>query len=322
MKKKTIKFYFYNSALKNPATSSLFCFSKRGFNYNRRFKSILSQLLKKKMSKNAACYETLRWNKITLNQWNMNSIKLKKYFCGSFFFTPPFLKKNKKTFSGQISQFKLWFKIKNNHNYFLLNFIRSYSMFGVLSSDVAHTLVRKNLSYQVWSKYKSKLFNMNFYYSWIYNNIRAHMIYNTILLCTLYNFSFDPRARPLYCDEDFNIITSSYLNTNFCSLSNVYRIFLNSNQVWPRAPIFINLDLSALKSIYLNKDLIEEAFKEPNNEKQLFLKNELESKISIDKNSIVIFARFFIFLDSPLLIISSIHFISLIKTYYVIFSRT
>jgi len=76
MKKKTIKFYFFNSIvnLKNPSTNSLFCFSKRAFYQNsltRKYMFFSRLFSKKKKVSNffkIQRYNILLKNKIKMNQ--------------------------------------------------------------------------------------------------------------------------------------------------------------------------------------------------------------------------------------------------------------
>jgi hypothetical protein len=51
MRKKTTKYYFFNSIVKNPAMNYLFCFSKRAFKQNKQQLKLKKKPLNIKKSK-------------------------------------------------------------------------------------------------------------------------------------------------------------------------------------------------------------------------------------------------------------------------------
>jgi hypothetical protein len=162
----------------------------------------------------------------------------------------------------------------------MLKFLQKYSSLGILSSHFVHILSRKNLTYQVWSKYKSKTFNMTTHNAWIHNQIKYTIVYNQFLLNTLYFFTANPSLQSIYYDGTFNIQTTE------CTKINKSNLHTNNN-------LNINNNIEDIRNIYKHFSIIEDFLNETDKQKKEQQQNEL-SVIGLDGQKIV-FYSFFIF---------------------------
>jgi hypothetical protein len=174
--------------------------------------------------------------------------------------------------------------------------IFNYPKTGGLSYQVARALFRKNISYQILSKYRSKVFNMNIHNEYFYNNTKQVAAYYSFLLFSIFAFSAEPSKTCTSYDEQFNISRPAALNTNVYTRNNIYKQFLSINYAYIKAPIDVNVDYEDLLFFYKNRDLIEQALTTLDVPKKMDLNNPLELQ-SIKTNFIGL-NRFFIFNDS------------------------
>lgn len=196
MRKKTIKFYFFNNVIKNPATNYLFCFSKRAIKQSKqlpKFRSKLGNIQSKRRKAELIYYITKYKNmvryKINLNQWHKNFDMLKRTYMFSFFTNA----RNWTTKPAYIKDLKprlmLWFLFKYRFNKFMRFFLKRYTKIGFLSSHFVHILSKKNLTYQTRSKYRAHSYNLNGHSYNITLNMKKLFIYNQLLNNLLYNFT-------------------------------------------------------------------------------------------------------------------------------------
>ena len=74
----------------------------------------------------------------------------------------------------------------------------------MLSSHFVHFLLKKNISYQNRSKYKSDIFNMNANYYYIYTFTKMLSYYVKVSNTNLYFFTNNMSKKNEIIDADFN----------------------------------------------------------------------------------------------------------------------
>jgi hypothetical protein len=217
MRKKTIKFYFFNNAIKNPATNYLFCFSKRAIKQNKqlsKFRSKLSNIQSKRRRAELIDYVTKYKNmvryKINLNQWHKSFDMLKHIYMFSFFTHPGNWSTKSNSIKDLKSRLMLWFLFKYKFNKFMRFFLKRYTKIGFLSSHFVHILSKKNLTYQTRSKYRAHNYNLNGHSYNITRNIKQMIIYNHLLNALLYNFTANISKRTNWYDDMYNFQTSEW----------------------------------------------------------------------------------------------------------------
>lgn len=217
MRKKTIKFYFFNQICKNPSTNYLFAYSKRALKQGRQLKKIRKKLetlktLKKRreLISYAVQYKNTIRYKFMINQWYKNILLLKGRFLTSYYFKK-WTSQNLLNFTTSYErQLWFWFIFKNRFNRFTRRFFRKYLKAGFLSSHFVHIFSKKNAVYQVRSKYRSHTHNLNICSNYVYNNTKSLVTYNNLLKSLLYFFTMNTSKRSIWVDSDFNLITTSW----------------------------------------------------------------------------------------------------------------
>ena len=229
MRKKTIKYYFFNKNLKNPSINYLFGFSKRAFKQN---KQLLKYKLKNKYTRNKKKIELIRYTnmyknsifaKIVINQWNKNYKFLSVFFLKSHY---------------TVNKQKLllfWFLFKNKYYSYLYRKIIKFHKTGMLSSHYVHALSIKNLTYQTRSKYRSKIVNNNFFSYYIYFFTKFIYLYTHGLNSNIYFYTSNVTKKNNWIDDNFYINTSTWL-TNKINFKK--KLYVNSNK--RHSLIFLN----------------------------------------------------------------------------------
>lgn len=205
MRKKTIKSYFCKNLHRNPSISTLFCFSKRAIKYRKQLNK--GTKLSKQTSNRYKFYIN---NLVLYNQWVANKYILRDLFANSFYIDKSLLTniKCKKTYFNL--QVYLWYKLMNTYKINLNKSLIQYPKTGMLSSHFVHFLSKKNITYQTRSKYRSKNFNMNpiYYYLYIYTNMLYVYLY--LLDWKLYFFTCNISKQRVTTDIDFDINISNW----------------------------------------------------------------------------------------------------------------
>ena len=204
MRKKTIKSYFFNTPYKNPAVPYLFCFSKRAFRYNKLMLKFLNkrnhrQLNQRNTTMSMNQYKNLIIQRIRVNQWILNNQRMHLFYKKSYFYTNNTLSK----FTNK-TKLILWFKFKNKFHRFFLIFLKNYTHLGILSSHFVHILSRKNLTYQVWSKYRARVFDINNTTKYTSTCTSLVSSYSWSILILLYSYNLHP-ATVLYTQKPENV---------------------------------------------------------------------------------------------------------------------
>jgi hypothetical protein len=238
---------------------------------------------------------------IKLNQWLINKNHLKNIFLYSHFYSPVFFNRSRKYKFNLPFKFYLWFLLKNRYNRFLKKFIYNYKKTGFLTSQFVHFAVQKNITYFVWSKYRSKLFNLNYCNAWFYNSSQQQSLYHKTLIYALYSFSVRPDQPNWSVDGNLNKVSSPYINLtqykNIWSLKTPRPLMYNPN---PNQFNFIGTEYTLSHLLFLMQliPLIEQLVVELDPNKRVQLQNELNNnvnKFNIDNLSNIIPSHFFIF---------------------------
>lgn len=264
MRKKTIKSYFINNSVKNPATGTIFCFSKRSFKQIKQQKKTTQWIKNSRKSKKTM--ELIRYyvnyknkvrTQIYLNQWTKTNENLSYFFLKSYYLNKKILSKFYKKNKHANKQLKLWFLFKNAFLKTLKKRLYKYPKTGVLSSHYVHILSRKNITYQTRSKYRSKTSGLNFFNHYFYFCTKFLYTYVYALNSSVNYFSTNPVHKNIWVDEDFHTHTSDW-QTNALSLKkknyvNITRRY-NSYNLFNVNVLSQNNDL--ILSLYKNKLLI------------------------------------------------------------------
>jgi len=261
-------------------------------------------------------YKSLIKGKIKIHIWNINQPSFRIKFINSFFLRFLFDKKiNKRTNNNLSLKLKLYFIFKNKFKRFIKKFIRDYLKVRGLTSHFVHFLFCKNLTYQSWAKYNSKLFNMNYYNAFFYASAEHCTTYLRLLLSILYSFSANPSNRSIYYDEYLNIQFSSRNLINI--KANKYH--LNSNSITVFGPLCTDCTNEDTKLVLNNYSIIENFLSEIDKIKKEDLQKEINLKLKSDIQFTLIFSRFFIFTeDCNFNKIFSFHALFFVKLYFLL----
>lgn len=304
MRKKTIKYYFFNNQIKNPSMQYLFCFSKKALKQNKqevKLKKLFIKLKKYKTKKNieSITYFTNFKNKIMynikLNQWPKNNQKVIILFFKSYF-----VKKYILTFFKKINKYKkklifLWFLFKNKFYKELYNYLNNFLKIGYLSSHYVHILSRKNLMYQARLKYRSKHVKLNYFNYYVYNFTKFIYLYLYSLNTKLYFFTTNSIHKNIWLNDEFNICTSLWGYTiNNVQNSVVVNWFNRSKIITLDSLNTYQFNNKILCDIYKNLDIINNFFYENDKKKHNDLFNILLQKLQHDTINYICAAKFFI----------------------------
>jgi hypothetical protein len=211
MKKKTIKSYFFKKNYKNPSMETLFCFSKRAVKYKKQLINMEQhQYLDKKTIKSINLYKFYVTNLVLYNQWLYSKTPLYSLFLSSFYCDKTVLNNVNSDQNLIKKQMNIWYKLKNVYYSKLNSSLIKYPKTGMLSSHFVHFVAKKNVTYQARSKYRSKIFNMNSIYYYIYSYSSILYLYLQLLDYKLYFFTSNITKQRTTVDADFNITISNW----------------------------------------------------------------------------------------------------------------
>lgn len=303
MRKKIIKSYFFNDSVKNPATSSLFCFSKRAFKQSKQQRKTNNWIQNTRKSKKTLglikYYNQYKNNintKINLNQWVKNDEKIILFFLKSYYFNKKLITKLTKYKKYSKKQLKLWVLFKNKFFKNLKNRLAHYPKTGVLSSHYVHILSRKNLTYQTRSKYRSKTPNLNFFNHYFYFFTKFIHMYVNSINTNLYYFSTNVTYKTIWVDEDFYTNTSEWHNNSLSIKKKTYMFITRRHTFYTLFNINTNnQDNTVVLDLYKNKTLINSFFLEEEPLKKDLIYTEITSVLSINTLNYIHLINMFIF---------------------------
>jgi len=271
MKKKTIKSYFFKHTYKNPSINTLFCFSKRAIKYRKQLNNIKS--FNKKTQQSIAVYKFYTNNLIMYNQWLYNKSNVFALFLHSYYTHKNTLTKRLTNLTAFKWQIYIWYLLKNKYNIDLKKALHNYVKTGMLSSHFVHFLSKKNVTYQTRSKYRSKIFNMNpiYYYLYLYSNLLY--TYLKVLDCSMYFFTANLSKNRVTVDDSF---TTTISNWNYLNSDKNHKVILN----------LVDYTLNDYRCIINNKNMLDVYFTELDTQKKELLLDTL-SKLSSNFVSII-----------------------------------
>lgn len=279
MKKKTIKFYFFNSS----SVDSIFCFSKRAIKQKKQFQQYLNSKTATQFKKNINLNQNLKLYKFyglyfKQHQWVKELNIIKGLFLNSYFLNHRSLVQLLSDKIPTHMQLYVWYRFKNRINKDLNLKIKAFPKLGMLSSHFVHFISKKNISYQNRSKYNAKIFNLNSIYLYIY--IATIFLYNFIKLLNknVYFFTNNLTKQSTWVDDEFSTITSNWINFDHSG-------DLLNNLNYNLADFVAISDQSALIQTY---SVEEDATKKEN------LYMEIKTKLSPTQCELLVLAQRFI----------------------------
>lgn len=199
MRKKTIKFYFFNQKTLSPSISYLNFFSKRFIKQQKMVKKIkYLKYLRTKKKKIETVNYFLQNKNLIFKKFKYNQLFSKKQAIHNLFLKSYFNKK--KNTKGERLYF--WYFFKNFYFNKLNNYLYKFFKRGIMSSHFVHFLIKKNFTYQTYSKYKAQLYDLN--YNLYYNKCRLLYIYNIMLKNKIYHYTNDFSRVNFWVDTNFN----------------------------------------------------------------------------------------------------------------------
>lgn len=285
MKKKTIKFYFFNKTVKQPAVAYLFCFSKKFMKTQRRFLNLVyiaknAQTKKQKRRfKEIIKYKNTLKFKFFFNQWLFSKNKLHFFLKNAFFLEKKFYK---------TSIFVKWFLFKMRFHKKMLKKITNFSRTGIISSHYVHFFLRKNITYQSRSKYRASVFNANFIA--YHNNITMFNIlkYVRILNNLLYFYTSNINKQNSWIDDKMELNMSNWTNIFTIKSYNRYIYCFNTNDE--------NFDWTSYRFFNQNHNEIINYFQESDLNLKLEKQTALFAKIDHNLLENIFFYKMFYFL--------------------------
>ncbi len=157
MRKKIIKFYFFNKLVKAPATTYISVFSKRSVQQTKKNNRGVHLHFFRSRTKRLRAVRAylrsvdIRKHKLYTNQWVYNNPSIHTIFLQSFY---------QHTLAKRRGAFFLWFKVKTRFYANTYKLLSTYTRQGILSSHLVHFFLYKNLVYQSRSKYRSAVSNL------------------------------------------------------------------------------------------------------------------------------------------------------------------
>lgn len=214
---------------KKPYSTAFSCFSKRSlkqqtltfnsYHFNSKFRNFIINSIE---THSVFTRIFIRYNYWLFNKQHFNIFFLKSSFCRIL---------TDISSSKKVSMYKAWFIYKNVFLKKLLMYLHHYTNYGILSSHYVHFMVKKNLTYQIRSKYRTRIFNLvnNQVYIYLYSILLQS--YSSVIYKTLHQFNLSFNLQSNSVTEDFTKITPIYYSNTLKYSNTIKRTFSNFNNI-------------------------------------------------------------------------------------------